>query len=62
MVGRALATANDVPVSRTVVDIVAREGVDFDDRGEHEMNGVPGDLEGCSQLGVDDDGNRYQTN
>lgn len=29
-------------VSRTVVDLVAGSGIEFEDRGEHELKGVPG--------------------
>lgn len=38
----ALAGPNDVLVSRTVVDLVAGSGIEFDDRGERELKGVPG--------------------
>jgi class 3 adenylate cyclase len=38
----ALAGAGEVLVSRTVVDLVAGSGIEFDDRGEHELKGVPG--------------------
>jgi class 3 adenylate cyclase len=31
-----------VLVSRTVKDIVAGSGIDFADRGEHRLKGVPG--------------------
>jgi class 3 adenylate cyclase len=34
--------AGDVLVSRTVVDLVAGADLSFDDRGEHELKGVPG--------------------
>jgi class 3 adenylate cyclase len=36
------AGGNEVLVSRTVTDLVAGSGLQFDDRGEHEMKGVPG--------------------
>jgi class 3 adenylate cyclase len=39
----SLAGPGDVLVSRTVVDLVAGSDLAFDDRGEHEMKGVPGD-------------------
>ena len=39
---QALARPNEVIVSRTVVDLVAGSGIEFDDRGEHELKGVPG--------------------
>lgn len=38
----ALAQPGEVLVSRTVTDLVAGSGLDFDDRGEHELKGVPG--------------------
>lgn len=38
----ALAGACEVLVSRTVTDLVAGSGIEFDDRGEHELKGVPG--------------------
>jgi len=39
----ALARPGDVLVSRTVKDLVAGSGIEFDDRGEHELKGVPGE-------------------
>jgi class 3 adenylate cyclase len=39
---QAAADPGDVLVSRTVVDLVAGSGIEFDDRGEHELKGVPG--------------------
>jgi class 3 adenylate cyclase len=36
----ALAGAGEVLVSSTVVDLVAGSGLEFDDRGEHELKGV----------------------
>lgn len=38
----ALGQANEVLVSRTVVDLVAGSRIDFDDRGDHQLKGVPG--------------------
>jgi class 3 adenylate cyclase len=38
----ALASAGEVLVSRTVVDLVAGSGIGFEDRGEHDLKGVPG--------------------
>jgi class 3 adenylate cyclase len=35
------ASADEVLVSRTVTDLVAGAGLDFVDRGEHELKGVP---------------------
>jgi len=39
----ALAGPREVLVSRTVTDLVAGSGIEFDDRGEHALKGVPGD-------------------
>jgi class 3 adenylate cyclase len=39
---QALAEPGDVLLSRTVVDLVAGSGIEFEDRGEHELKGVPG--------------------
>ncbi|MBT8165141.1 MAG: adenylate/guanylate cyclase domain-containing protein [Acidimicrobiia bacterium] len=38
-----LAGANEVLVSRTVKDLVAGSGIEFEDRGEHTLKGVPDD-------------------
>jgi class 3 adenylate cyclase len=38
----ALAGDGEVLVSRTVTDLVAGSGIEFEDRGEHELKGVPG--------------------
>jgi class 3 adenylate cyclase len=38
----ALAGAGEVLVSRTVTDLVVGSGIGFEDRGEHELKGVPG--------------------
>jgi class 3 adenylate cyclase len=38
----ALAGPGEVLVSRTVVDLVASSGIMFEDRGEHQLKGVPG--------------------
>jgi class 3 adenylate cyclase len=38
----ALAGAGEVFVSSTVKDLVAGSGIDFEDRGEHVLKGVPG--------------------
>jgi class 3 adenylate cyclase len=38
----SLAATGEVLVSRTVRDLVAGSGFSFDDRGEHELKGVPG--------------------
>jgi DNA-binding SARP family transcriptional activator/pimeloyl-ACP methyl ester carboxylesterase len=38
----SLAAPGEVLVSSTVKDLVAGSGIDFDERGEHELKGVPG--------------------
>jgi class 3 adenylate cyclase len=38
----SLATPGEVLVSSTVKDLVAGSGIEFEERGEHEMKGVPG--------------------
>lgn len=38
----ALAEGGEVLVSSTVKDLVGGSGIEFDDRGEHELKGVPG--------------------
>ena len=50
---RVLAAASpaETVVSSTVKDLVAGSGVEFEDRGEHELKGVPG---AWSVLAVDD--------
>jgi len=37
----ALAQPSQILVSSTVKDLVAGSGIQFDDRGEHELKGVP---------------------
>ncbi len=37
-----LGETNEILVSRTVTDLVAGSGLEFDDRGDHELKGVPG--------------------
>ena len=39
----ALAGPNDVLVSGTLRDLVIGSGLEFDDRGAHELKGVPGE-------------------
>lgn len=39
---QAFASPGEIVVSRTVVDLVAGSGIDFDDRGDHTLKGVPG--------------------
>jgi class 3 adenylate cyclase len=38
----ALAGPGEVLVTRTITDLVAGSGLAFDDRGEHELKGIPG--------------------
>ena len=38
----ALALAGEVLVSRTVADLVVGSGIEFQNRGEHQLKGVPG--------------------
>jgi class 3 adenylate cyclase len=38
----ALAYAGEILVSSTVKDLVAGSGIEFEERGEHELKGVPG--------------------
>ena len=38
----ATAAPGQVLVSSTVKDLVAGSGISFEDRGEHELKGVPG--------------------
>jgi class 3 adenylate cyclase len=38
----ALAGTGEVLVSSTVKDLVVGSGLDFDDRGSHDLKGVPG--------------------
>jgi class 3 adenylate cyclase len=38
----ALAGPSEVLVSRTLTDLVAGSGITFEDRGDHQLNGVPG--------------------
>lgn len=39
----SLAAAGEVLVSQTVKDLVSGSGLDFEDRGVHELKGVPGE-------------------
>lgn len=39
----ALAGGGEVYVSRTVVDLVTGAGLEFEDRGRHQLKGVPGE-------------------
>jgi class 3 adenylate cyclase len=38
----ALAGSGEVLVSRTITDLVAGSGLEFEDRGEYELKGIPG--------------------
>ena len=38
----SLAGPSEVLVSRTVTDLVAGSGIEFEDRGEHELKGIDG--------------------
>jgi class 3 adenylate cyclase/pimeloyl-ACP methyl ester carboxylesterase len=38
----SLADRNEILASRTVVDLVAGSGIEFIDRGDHELKGLPG--------------------
>jgi class 3 adenylate cyclase len=37
-----LAQPNEIMVSSTVKDLVAGSGIEFEDRGDHKLKGVPG--------------------
>jgi class 3 adenylate cyclase len=37
-----LAGAGEVVVTRTVTDLIVGAGTEFEDRGEHQLKGVPG--------------------
>jgi class 3 adenylate cyclase len=39
------AAPGEVLVSRTVKDLVAGSGLEFDDRGSHELKGIAGEWE-----------------
>ena len=39
----AMAGAREILVSSTVTDLVVGSGIEFDDRGTHQLKGVPGD-------------------
>jgi class 3 adenylate cyclase len=38
----ALARSDEVLVSSTIKDLVVGSGIEFDDRGQHALKGVPG--------------------
>jgi len=48
---QSIAQPGEVVVSRTVTDLVAGSGIEFDDRGEHELKGIPGRWKWFSVLG-----------
>ncbi len=39
---QSIAQANEVIVSRTVAELVAGCGITLEDRGEHQLKGIPG--------------------
>ena len=39
----AVASSGEVLVSQTVKDLVAGSGIDFADRGVHDLKGIPGE-------------------
>ena len=47
----AMATPGEILVSRTVMDLVAGSDIEFEDRGEHELKGVPGAWRLCAVEG-----------
>jgi class 3 adenylate cyclase len=49
----SLARASEVLASRTVRDLVAGSGLVFEDRGEHELEGVPGEWRLYAVVGTD---------
>jgi class 3 adenylate cyclase len=55
----ALAEAGQILVSKTVVDLVVGSGLQFSDRGEHELKGVPGTWRLCA-VSVDSSDQRTQ--
>jgi class 3 adenylate cyclase len=48
----ALAAAGEVLVSSTVKDLVAGSGIEFEERGDHELKGVPGTWRIYAVVGV----------
>jgi class 3 adenylate cyclase len=38
-----VAGSDEVLVSRTLDDLVVGSGLEFDDRGDHQLKGIPGD-------------------
>jgi class 3 adenylate cyclase len=39
----SLADADEIMVSSTVRDLVAGSGIEFSDRGRHQLKGLPGE-------------------
>ncbi len=46
----ALAGANDVLASSTLRDLTIGSGLEFEDRGNHELKGVPGEWQSTSDI------------
>jgi class 3 adenylate cyclase len=46
-----LARGGEVLVSRTVKDLVVGSGIEFEDRGAHELKGVPGEWQLYAAVG-----------
>src|SRR5439155_25718133 len=49
----SLAAPGEVLVTQTIVDLVSGSGLDFDERGTHELKGVPGAWRLFALLAVD---------
>jgi class 3 adenylate cyclase len=49
----SLARPSEVLVSSTVKDLVAGSGIEFEDRGAHDLKGVPGEWRLFAVEGVD---------
>ena len=50
----ALAVGGEVLVSSTVKDLVAGSGIEFNDRGDHQLKGVPGSWHLYTVVGLTD--------
>jgi class 3 adenylate cyclase len=48
---QAIAQPREVLVSSTVKDLVAGSGIEFEDRGEHQLKGLPGTWRLCAVAG-----------
>lgn len=48
---QSVASAGEIMVSRTVTELVVGSGLTFEDRGEHELKGVPGSWQLYAALG-----------